>query len=88
MKLSLLLCWLGIHRYKVIDVSFGFGQGGSVKTIECKICKIKKTIKPVFPLLRYTSPLYLSKFQLLGNRLGNTTPPLTLPKTLSIQTVR
>ena len=45
MKLSLLLCWLGIHRYKVIDVSFSFGQGGSVKTIECKICKIKKTRK-------------------------------------------
>ena len=44
-KLSLLLCWLGIHRYKVIDVSFSFGQGGSVKTIECKICKIKKTRK-------------------------------------------
>ena len=45
MKLSLLLCWLGIHRYKIIDVSFGFGQGGSVKTVECKICKIKKTKK-------------------------------------------
>ena len=45
MKLSLLLCWLGIHRYQIIDVSFGFGQGGSVKTIECKICKIKKTRK-------------------------------------------
>ena len=45
MNLSLLLCWLGIHRYKVIDVSFGFGQGGSVKTIECKICGIKKIIK-------------------------------------------
>ena len=47
MKLSLLLCWLGIHRYKIIDVSFGFGQGGSVKTVECKICKIKKTKKGI-----------------------------------------
>ena len=47
MKLSLfiLLCWLGIHRYKIIDVSFGFGQGGSVKTVQCKICGIKKTRK-------------------------------------------
>ena len=47
MKLSLstLLCRLGIHRYKIIDVSFGFGRGGSVKTVECKICKIKKTKK-------------------------------------------
>ena len=45
MKLSLLLCWLGIHRYKIIDVSFGFGSGGSVQTVECKICKIKITKK-------------------------------------------
>ena len=45
LNLGLLLCWLGIHRYKVIDVSFSFGQGGSVKTIECKICNIKKTRK-------------------------------------------
>ena len=45
MKLSanLLLCWIGIHRYKIIDVSFGFGPGGSVKTIRCEICGVKKT---------------------------------------------
>ena len=47
MELSLgkLLCWLGIHRYKIIDVSFGFGRGGSVKTVQCKICGIKITKK-------------------------------------------
>ena len=45
LNLSLLLCWFGIHSYKIIDVSFGFGQGGSVKTVQCKICEIKKTIK-------------------------------------------
>jgi len=44
-NLGLLFCWFGIHRYKIIDVSFGFVQGGSVKTVECKICKIKKTKK-------------------------------------------
>ena len=44
-KLSLLLCLLGIHRYKVIDISFGFGVGGSVRTIQCKICGIKKIKK-------------------------------------------
>ena len=44
-NLGLLLCWIGIHRYKIIGVSFGFGQGGSVKTDQCKICGIKKTIK-------------------------------------------
>ena len=47
MKLNLhfLLCWLGIHRYRVIDISFGFGPSGSIKTIQCKICGIKKTRK-------------------------------------------
>ena len=45
LNLDLLLCWIGIHRYKVIDVSFGFGPAGSVKTVQCKICGIKKTRK-------------------------------------------
>ena len=45
MKLSLLLCWLGIHQYKVIDVSYGFGASDSIKTLEGKICKIKKVKK-------------------------------------------
>ena len=44
-KLALLLCWLGIHRYKVIDISFGFAAGDIVKVIECKIYGIKKIRK-------------------------------------------
>ena len=44
-KLNLLLCWLGIHRYKVIDVSFGFAAGDSVRTIQCKVCGIKEIKK-------------------------------------------
>ena len=44
-KLGLLLCWFGIHRYKVIDISFGFTAGDIVKVIECKICGIKKIRK-------------------------------------------
>ena len=44
-KLGLLLCWFGIHRYKVIDISFGFAAGDSVRTIKCKICGIKKIVK-------------------------------------------
>ena len=42
-KFAYLLCWLGIHRYKVIDNIFGFGPAGSIQTIECKVCGIKKT---------------------------------------------
>ena len=45
LNLGLLLCWIGIHRYKIIDVSFSCGGGGSVKTVQCKICRIKKTKK-------------------------------------------
>ena len=45
LNLGLLLCLVGIHRYKLIDVSFGFGQSGAVKTVQCKICGIKKTKK-------------------------------------------
>ena len=45
LNLDLLFCWIGIHRYKIIDISFGFGSGGSVKTVQCKVCKIKKTKK-------------------------------------------
>ena len=44
-KLGLLLCWFGIHRYKVIDITFGFAAGDTVKTIECKICGIMKIKK-------------------------------------------
>ena len=44
-KLGLLLCWFGIHRYKVIDISFGFAAGDSVRTIKCKICGIDKIRK-------------------------------------------
>jgi|TARA_B100000929_G_scaffold211884_1_gene169071 hypothetical protein len=41
-KFNKLLCFLGIHQYKIIDVTYGFGSGGSVKTIECRVCGIKK----------------------------------------------
>ena len=44
-ELGLLLCWLGIHRYKVIDISFGFAAGDSVRTVKCKICGIEEIRK-------------------------------------------
>ena len=44
-KLGLLLCWFGIHRYKVIDISFGFAAGDSVRTIKCKICGVEQIRK-------------------------------------------
>ena len=41
-KFNLLLCWLGFHRYKVIDATFGFGSSDPIETIQCKICEMKK----------------------------------------------
>ena len=57
MKLSvgLLLCWIGIHRYKIINISFGFGEGGSVRTIQCKVCGIMKIRKGQIFYSRLTS---------------------------------
>ena len=42
-KFSYLLCWLGVHRYKIIDSTYGFGSTGAIKKIKCKICGIEKT---------------------------------------------
>ena len=44
-KFAYLVCWLGIHRYKIIDVTYGFGSSDSIKTLECKICGIKEIKK-------------------------------------------
>ena len=44
-KFSLLLCWLGIHQFKLIDSIFGFGSSGTTKKVECKICGIIKMKK-------------------------------------------
>ena len=41
-KLNYLLCLLGIHRYKVIDATFGFGAGGTTQKVKCKICGMQK----------------------------------------------
>lgn len=38
-----LLCWLGWHNYAVIDITFGFGPGGSVETVECRRCGYRTT---------------------------------------------
>ncbi len=37
------LCRLGIHDFRVIDVTFGFGAGGSVERVECRHCGLVTT---------------------------------------------
>jgi hypothetical protein len=40
--LLMLLCFLGIHKFKVIDIRFGFGAAGSTETVKCKVCGKQK----------------------------------------------
>ena len=41
--LARLLCRFGFHDYRVVDVSFGFGPGGSVEKVECRRCGHRTT---------------------------------------------
>ncbi len=36
--LGRLLCWLGFHDFRVINVRFGFGGGGNIEQVECRRC--------------------------------------------------
>ena len=38
-------CYIGIHRYDIIDTKYGFGAAGSTETVKCKDCAITK-IRP------------------------------------------
>ena len=36
--LQRLLCWLGFHDFRVLEISFGFGDAGDVEKVECRQC--------------------------------------------------
>lgn len=38
-----LFCWLGIHDFRVVDVTLAFGAGGAVETVECRRCGLRTT---------------------------------------------
>ena len=38
LKLLKILCYLGIHKYKILNIEFGFGPTDRVTTLECKRC--------------------------------------------------
>ena len=38
LKLTKLLCFLGLHRYKIINIEFGFNPTDRITTLECKNC--------------------------------------------------
>ena len=54
-KIALLLCWLGIHRYKVTGSTFVFGPRGTVESVQCKIYGIKKIRNKIKPHLNRTT---------------------------------
>jgi len=33
-----LLCFLGVHDFRVLEVRFGFGQGNHIEKVECRRC--------------------------------------------------
>jgi hypothetical protein len=33
-----LLCYVGIHDYRVLEVRFGFGEGNRIEKVECRRC--------------------------------------------------
>ena len=41
--LGQVLCWLGFHDFRVVDVTFGFAAGDSVEKVECKRCGVVTT---------------------------------------------
>ena len=38
LKLTKILCYLGIHKYKTLNIEFSFGPTNRVTTLECKRC--------------------------------------------------
>ncbi len=46
MKITILgriLCLLGYHDFQMLEVSAGFGSGGSVAKVKCKRCHLITT---------------------------------------------
>ena len=42
LKLKKLLCYLGLHNYKTINIEYGFNPTDRVTTLECKNCSFTK----------------------------------------------
>ena len=45
LKVTYMMCLLGFHKYKIINIDFSFGQSLKIIKVQCKNCgliKIKK----------------------------------------------
>ncbi len=38
-----LLCLLGLHKYRLVEVTEAFGPAGVVEKVECERCKVAAT---------------------------------------------
>lgn len=38
-----LLCFLGIHDFEIVEVSFTFGDSGNIEKLKCKRCNLVVT---------------------------------------------
>ena len=38
-----LLCLVGVHDFRVLEVRFGFGQGNRIEKVECRRCSLVST---------------------------------------------
>lgn len=38
-----LLCLVGVHDYRVLEVRFGFGRGNRIEKVECRRCELIST---------------------------------------------
>ena len=38
-----LLCLIGIHDYRILDVTVGFGPSGTVEKVQCRRCGLVTT---------------------------------------------
>lgn len=36
--LGRLLCWLGVHDFRLVECTLAFGAGGRVEKVECRRC--------------------------------------------------
>ena len=41
--LGRLLCWLGVHDFRLVECTIGFGTAGRVETVECRRCGFTTT---------------------------------------------
>ena len=41
--LGRLLCRLGVHDFRLVECTIGFGRGGRVETVECRRCGFTTT---------------------------------------------